>query len=790
MDRRTYLRTLAGTIAGGTLGARQANAQQLAPGDQRWAFETDASIGTSSPAVVRGTVYVGGTDGNLYAVEAASGEQQWVFETDGDSSSSPAVVNGTVYVGNRDGNLYALDAASGEQQWTFETANWDVFSPTVADGTVYAGSTDGTLHAIDAARGTERWTFETGDRIDARPTVVNGTVYVGSQDTSLYAVDATTGDRQWAFETGGRIVRSSAAVVGGTVYVGSFDNVLYAVDAATGTQEWRFRTGSSIDSSPAVLDDTVYVGSSDDNLYAVNTATGTERWVFEAENWVRSSPAVVAGTVYVGSRDSNLYAVDAASGEQRWEFATGGGIFSSPTVVDRTVYVGSNDGSLYAVVSAPTSTPTPSPTPSATATPSPTSRPASTASASPTATPAKTTSRPPATPNPNHQTTVLPGVPDEALGSGVLAGLGGLAYGVARRMGGGDDDTGGDRNRSDRDQPGHGSGADPAASGSGSPGDTSASPSETADTAAPSPDTEASTSTSNRISTPKGTSSGPPPSVPQAPVLSLSFDDIERGERLGAGGDADVYEAVVSTPDGPQQVALKQPRFEGTLHEETVDRFAREAETWGNLADHDNVVGVVDWGTEPLPWLALEYMNGGDLGTIAGDLPIGQAVWTALGVVEGIRHAHTRGVAHLDLKPTNVLLRETDGWPVPKVADWGLARLMLESSRSIEGLSPAYAAPEQFAEDRGEVGQLTDIYQVGAVLYELFTGEPPYDGPPVRVMNDVLSEGAPDPQEVAPSLPDTVCSIITTAMASEQRDRYDDILYLRDELAAVETADE
>ena len=765
MDRRTYLRTLAGTIAGGTLGARQAKAEQVAPGDQRWAFRTDASIGTSSPAVVRGTVYIGSTDGNLYAVEAASGEQQWVFETDADSSSSPTVVDGTVYVGNRDGNLYALDAASGEQQWAFETANWDHFSPAVADGTVYAGSTDGTLHAIDAARGTERWTFETGDRIDARPTVVDGTVYVGSQDTSLYAVDATTGDRQWAFETGGRIVRSSAAVVGGSVYVGSFDNVLYAVDAATGTQEWRFRTGSSIDSSPAVLDDTVYVGSSDNNLYAVNAATGTEQWVFEAENWVNASPAVVAGTVYVGSRDSNLYAVDAASGEQRWAFATGGGIFSSPTVVDRTVYVGSNDGALYAVVSAPTSTPTPSPTPSATATPSPspTSSAASTASASPPPTPAKTTSRPPATPNPNHQTTLIQGVPDEALGGGVLAGLGGLAYGVARRMGGGDDDTGGDGDRSDRDRPDHGSGSDPTAAGGGSPEDTSAPTRETAD--------------------------GAPSSVPRAPELSLSFDDIDRGERLGTGGDADVYEAVVATPAGTHRIALKQPRFEGTLHEEAVERFAREAKTWANLDDHDNVVGVIDWGTEPLPWLALEYMDGGDLGTIAGDLSIEQAIWTALGVVEGVRHAHTRGVAHLDLKPANVLLRETDGWPVPKVADWGLARVMLEASRSIDGLSPAYAAPEQFAEDRGEVGQATDIYQVGAVLYELFTGVPPYDGPPAQVMNDVLSAGPPDPQAVAPSLPDPVCSIITTAMAAEQHARYEDILYLRDELAAVGTPD-
>jgi serine/threonine protein kinase len=153
---------------------------------------------------------------------------------------------------------------------------------------------------------------------------------------------------------------------------------------------------------------------------------------------------------------------------------------------------------------------------------------------------------------------------------------------------------------------------------------------------------------------------------------------------------------------------------------------------------------------------------------------------------EAVMHAHRRGVVHRDLKPENVLFRSVeDGWAVPKVADWGLAKLLLDHTQSVEGFSPRYAAPEQLDEDHGETGHRTDVYQLGAVLYELFTGEPAFEGPTTRVVTKVLSEPATPPSEVAPELPPAIDDVLLTALAKDRDDRQEDVIYLRDALRAI-----
>jgi serine/threonine protein kinase len=178
----------------------------------------------------------------------------------------------------------------------------------------------------------------------------------------------------------------------------------------------------------------------------------------------------------------------------------------------------------------------------------------------------------------------------------------------------------------------------------------------------------------------------------------------------------------------------------------------------------------------------MEYMDGGPLDDRAGDLDTAQALWTAIEVTKAVRHAHRRGVAHLDLKPENVLFRSVDGaWDVPKVADWGLSKHLLEHSKSVEGLSPHYAAPEQFDDDYGPADDITDVYQLGAVFYELFTGQPPFEGQPAKVMNKVLNEEPTPPSEIA-DVPPELDDVLLNAMAKDKADRYEDVLLLRNEL--------
>jgi cold shock CspA family protein len=268
----------------------------------------------------------------------------------------------------------------------------------------------------------------------------------------------------------------------------------------------------------------------------------------------------------------------------------------------------------------------------------------------------------------------------------------------------------------------------------------------------------------------------------------LSYGDIEPGDPIGRGGNADVTAARL--PDG-QQVALKEPRFQGTLRTETVEAFLGEAETWGTIDDHAHVVGLVDWGGAPMPWIAMEYMDGGSLADRLADGPLSVADAVRVGgeTCRAVRHAHRHGLVHLDLKPANVLFREVpDGPDVAKVGDWGLARFLAEHSGSIDGLSPQYAAPEQFdAGTYGDPDDFTDIYQVGAVVYEALTGRPPFEGSGVAVMHSILDEEPDPPTTVDPALPAAVDDILLRALATEKADRHETVVDLRRALEGLDS---
>lgn len=124
---------------------------------------------------------------------------------------------------------------------------------------------------------------------------------------------------------------------------------------------------------------------------------------------------------------------------------------------------------------------------------------------------------------------------------------------------------------------------------------------------------------------------------------------------------------------------------------------------------------------------------------------------------------------------------------MPKVGDWGLSRHLINQSKSIQGFTPAYAAPEQFAEEHGRVDSLTDIYQLGATVYMLFTGYPPFEGRPEAVMRKVLDEEPTPPSEIA-DVPEALDEILLTALAKERNDRYESVLYFRDSLQELEVS--
>jgi outer membrane protein assembly factor BamB len=325
-------------------------------GTVAWKFKTSGRV-VSSPVVVGEAVYVGSTDGNLYAVNRADGTLRWKFPTRGAVSSSPAFANGVVFAGSADGRFYAVEAATGKEKWNFKTAGerrftapgihggtprtemmpdpFDMFlsSPVITGGTIYFGSGDNNVYALDAESGALRWTFKTGNVVHASPAVSNGVVFIGSWDRNMYAINATSGKELWRFQTGNDTViynqigiASSAAVAGGVVYFGCRDGHFYAVDAKTGAQRWSHDNKMGwVIASPAVRNGVVYFASADGTRFkALDAVTGALKYSVENKAISFSSPAIVNDVAYFGSSDGWLHAVDIATGATKAEFQSDG----------------------------------------------------------------------------------------------------------------------------------------------------------------------------------------------------------------------------------------------------------------------------------------------------------------------------------------------------------------------------------------------------------------------------------------------------------------------------------
>jgi serine/threonine-protein kinase len=178
-----------------------------------------------------------------------------------------------------------------------------------------------------------------------------------------------------------------------------------------------------------------------------------------------------------------------------------------------------------------------------------------------------------------------------------------------------------------------------------------------------------------------------------------------------------------------RHVALKMLLVRAHALPADRERFEREAEAVAALR-HPNIVQIYEVGdVSGQPYFTMELVEGGDLAEkIQGvPQPARQAAALVATLADAIHEAHQSGIVHRDLKPGNILLTE-DG--TPKVTDFGLARrLQGEGGLTLSGVpmgTPSYMAPEQARGDKGAVGPATDVYALGAILYELLTGRPPF----------------------------------------------------------------
>jgi WD40 repeat protein len=254
---------------------------------------------------------------------------------------------------------------------------------------------------------------------------------------------------------------------------------------------------------------------------------------------------------------------------------------------------------------------------------------------------------------------------------------------------------------------------------------------------------------------------------------------------LGRGGMGLVYEARQHALN--RVVALKVLNDQATADPEALARFRTEAEALARLSDA-RIVVVHDFGEhDGRAYLAVERVEGGSLDRKLNGIP-----WPpprAAALVESLARAtevaHRRGIVHRDLKPANVLLTPEGE---PKISDFGLARLLdrdgsATRTGSVLG-TPSYMAPEQASGGRGEAGLAADVYSLGAILYELLTGRPPFRAAtPLETLVLVRDHDPVPPRRLQPGLPRDLETICLKALDKQSQRRYATAIALAEDLA-------
>jgi WD40 repeat protein/tRNA A-37 threonylcarbamoyl transferase component Bud32 len=259
-----------------------------------------------------------------------------------------------------------------------------------------------------------------------------------------------------------------------------------------------------------------------------------------------------------------------------------------------------------------------------------------------------------------------------------------------------------------------------------------------------------------------------------APQESLRFGDFQLLALVARGGMGVVYKARQIKLN--RVVALKFIMAGTLANQADVRRFYAEAEAAGKL-DHPSIVPVFDVDVhQGQHYLVMAYVEGMSLAKriVDGPLPPGEAAALMQKVAAAVAYAHEQGVVHRDLKPGNVLVAR-DG--TPRVTDFGLAkRIDQQSSLTATGQvlgTPSYMPPEQAEGRLDEVGPLSDVYALGATLYALLTGRPPFQAStPVDTLRQVLEQQPVPPRRLNPNVPQDLETICLKCLEKEPAARY------------------
>jgi outer membrane protein assembly factor BamB len=611
---------------------------------------------------------------------------------------------------------------------------------------LFVGALSNGIIAIGLSNGEEEWRHETESPVRSSPLVVDDTVVAIDDSGNVSALNIDSGDEQWQSKVGATV--NSPAYADGTIYVTDTAGITTAFDSTTGESQQIASFDTQIIASPVVSGSGVVVVSQAGTMKTVSSTE--ELWASTLDTAIAATPAVGNGTIHVGTENGEAIGLDTTTGDTSWRLSLDGGVQRAPAVAGSIAVYGTDAGMLYGIdtenqeiqwqqdIGSPITTPITVSNGIIYCGAASGQVFAFTASGNLAATLVDELQ---AGDFEEVQNTITTEVPPTIQGVAGLGIAGTLTYLTAGRW---------YRNKQNR--------ADAAEGTSPSIPDTLSGD--------VTPISEESVESSGGLD-----------------IEDATYEEFERVEPIGSGGNADVYKARLAS-DSSEFVALKIPRMADgdTVDADAFSEFIDEAEIWNDIDDHPRIVSVHTWGSNPFPWIAVEYMDSGDLSQQS--LTTDEAFAELEGLCEGLHHAHRHGVTHTDIKPENILYTEQGGQSVGKFTDWGLANVLLEHSMSVDGLTPDYSAPEQFRpEEFGGTDEQTDIYQLGVVAYELFTGELPYQiSTQAEGMISVLSDDPRRPTEVNPDLSDELDTVLLKALAKPKSQRYETALHFRDDL--------
>jgi len=276
--------------------------------------------------------------------------------------------------------------------------------------------------------------------------------------------------------------------------------------------------------------------------------------------------------------------------------------------------------------------------------------------------------------------------------------------------------------------------------------------------------------------------------VPGGSLVGRTIGGYQILKLVGKGGMGEVY--LAEQVRLKRKVAFKALKGSRARDKTAMEAFHREAISAAQLS-HANIVQVIDIAmVDNVPFITMEYVEGETLQAVLSrekKLPADKCASIARQVLEALAAAHRKGIVHRDIKPGNIML-DVNG--VVKVTDFGLAKMMEEETPA-DGErrygTVLYMPPEQIRSSN--VGPKADLYSVGATLYHMMTGQPPFKGPDAReTLKLVAAGGAADPCAIDPSIPKELADLVLGLLEKEPDDRYADAGAALEQLALADKA--